>query len=158
GVLAGAGDIVSQIGIEKRDYKDYDQIRTARFMFIGYFVTGPSLNLWYKILERVVIESHPLKNMAKKVFLDQIVFAPFTTALFFVFNGLLERIPFDKIQSKLQKVWWSTLMTNYKIWPAVQMFNFYFVPLGLRLPFVCTIGLGWNSYLSYQNQKGSICN
>ncbi|EPZ34341.1 hypothetical protein O9G_000528 [Rozella allomycis CSF55] len=83
GVLAGAGDIVSQIGIEKRDYKDYDQIRTARFMFIG-----------------VVIESHPLKSidMAKKVFLDQIVYAPFTTGLFFVFNGLLERIPFDKIQ------------------------------------------------------------
>ncbi len=35
GVLCGSGDAIAQIAIEKRKFKDYNVIRTARFFSLG---------------------------------------------------------------------------------------------------------------------------
>jgi len=48
-----------------------------------------------------------------------------------------------------------TLVTNYKIWPAAQLCNLYFVPVRLRVLTMNMIGLGFNTYLSLMNSRGS---
>lgn len=44
-------------------------------------------------------------------------------------------------------------MANYKLWPAVQCFNFYLVPLNYQLLFLNVIAIGWTAFLSNANQK-----
>jgi len=44
---------------------------------------------------------------------------------------------------------WPTLINGYKLWPMVQLVNFYFVPLNHRLLVVNSVALGWNAYLAY---------
>ncbi|XP_075923338.1 mitochondrial inner membrane protein Mpv17 isoform X3 [Petromyzon marinus] len=46
-----------------------------------------------------------------------------------------------------------TLMANYYIWPAVQIANFYFIPLQHRLAVVQCVALIWNVYLSWKSNK-----
>ncbi|ORX47981.1 hypothetical protein DM01DRAFT_265966, partial [Hesseltinella vesiculosa] len=41
------------------------------------------------------------------------------------------------------------------LWPAVQLANFYFVPLQHRLLITNIVALGWNSYLLWVNQRSS---
>jgi protein Mpv17 len=42
---------------------------------------------------------------------------------------------------------------NYTIWPIVQFINFRFLPLRYRVPFVSSVGVLWNAYLSLLNSK-----
>jgi protein Mpv17 len=53
----------------------------------------------------------------------------------------------------MQKGYTHTLINNYKLWPAVQLINFYSVPLYYQTAFVNVIGVGWNAYLSLENTR-----
>lgn len=41
------------------------------------------------------------------------------------------------------------LISGYLLWPAAQLFNFYFVPLKFRVNYTNMISLIWNSYVGY---------
>ncbi|KAM7117885.1 mitochondrial inner membrane protein Mpv17 isoform 2-T2 [Ciconia maguari] len=45
------------------------------------------------------------------------------------------------------------LLTNYCIWPPVQIANFYFVPLKHRLAIVQCVAIVWNCYLSWKANR-----
>ncbi|XP_078602982.1 mitochondrial inner membrane protein Mpv17-like isoform X1 [Branchiostoma floridae x Branchiostoma japonicum] len=67
------------------------------------------------------------------MFLDQALMAPFFLGAFYPVVGLSRWDSWEDIKQLVKKEYLSTLVNNYKLWPAVQLANFYFVPLNLRL-------------------------
>lgn len=111
--------------------------------------------LWYRFLARNVSLSTPLQTLLARVALDQGVFAPVFLGVFFTYNGYMEGSTFDEIKVRLRTGYPSALAGNYMLWPAVQFFNFKFVPLNYQALTVNTVALGWNSFLSVQNKKSA---
>ncbi|CCG80652.1 Protein sym-1 [Taphrina deformans PYCC 5710] len=128
GILFGTGDVLAQQGVEQRGF-NHDLVRTSRMAFFGAAMAGPVFVGWYKVLERYVNLSTTNKTLLARVALDQGAFAPVNIAFFFTGQGLLEGKSFGQIGDKLHEHWGTTLVANWKLWPAVQLLNFKFVPL-----------------------------
>ncbi|KAG0043031.1 Protein required for ethanol metabolism [Gryganskiella cystojenkinii] len=121
----------------------------------GTCFAGPVLHHWYKFLDKNIRLSSPGKSLLGRVAVDQFMFAPCFIASFFVGQGLLAGQDLKTIQGRLEKGYPGALKSNYMVWPAVQLLNFWFVPLQHRLMVVNTFALGWNTYLSHVNQTSS---
>lgn len=73
---------------------------------------------------------------------DQLFFAPIGLGVYFLATSkLLEKVDNGRGYRK-------ALMANYAIWPWLQLINFSFIPLQLRIPFIGFASIGWNAYLS----------
>ncbi|MBM6385839.1 MAG: Mpv17/PMP22 family protein [Paenibacillus sp.] len=86
----------------------------------------------------------------KRMLTDQLLFAPAGLVVFFTAMGLAEG-GWENVKEKFQDAYMPALIANYKVWPAVQFINFKFMPLQYRLPFVSSLGIVWNAYLSWLN-------
>ena len=49
---------------------------------------------------------------------------------------------------------YDVIISNWKIWPAVQLINLGLLPPMYRLPVVNIVATFWNLYISWMNQKG----
>lgn len=127
GILFGTGDVLAQQGVERRGL-NHDLLRTGRMTFFGAAMAGPVLVGWYRFLERYVNLSTTNKTLLARVAVDQGAFAPVNIVFFFAGQGLLEGKSFGQIGEKLYDKWGTTLVANWKVWPAVQLLNFKFVP------------------------------
>ncbi|KAF8950934.1 Protein required for ethanol metabolism [Haplosporangium bisporale] len=162
GVLFGTGDIIAQFLIESKPSKgkdaavpvtgSWDVARTGRMAIFGAGFAGPVLHHWYKFLDRKIQLSTPFRSLLGRVAVDQLCFAPCFIASFFVGQGFLAGANKQTIQARLEKGYPGALKSNYMVWPAVQLLNFWCVPLQHRLMVVNTFALGWNTYLSHVNQ------
>lgn len=150
GVLFGLGDVLAQQGVERRGLQ-HDYLRTGRMVFFGSAMAGPVLVGWYRFMDRYINFASPTKTLLARVAMDQLAFAPVNLAYFFYAQGLLEGKKQEAITSKLSAAWFPTLIANWKVWPAVQLVNFRFVPVEHRLLVVNLVALGWNCVLSAVN-------
>ncbi|BFZ53043.1 Protein required for ethanol metabolism [Savitreella phatthalungensis] len=150
GILFGAGDVLAQQAVERKGLQ-HDLLRTGRMTFFGTAIAGPILVGWYRVLDRHVNLSSPTKTLLARVAADQLAFAPVNIAVFFSAQGVLEGKSPSEISNKLSTAWAPTLVANWKLWPAVQLVNFKFVPLEHRLLVVNLVALGWNCVLSAIN-------
>lgn len=142
-------DLLVQQVIERRGIKQHDFKRTLLQSLLGFCYVGPSLTLWYRTVDGL-FKGTPAIAVLKKVAADQLLFAPPFIASFFVVNGLLMGVSFAHIKERLSKHYVSTVITNYKIWPAVQLCNFYLVPLYYRVLVAQLVAVYWNTYLIWK--------
>uniref|UniRef100_A0A3B3T5L2 Mitochondrial inner membrane protein Mpv17 n=1 Tax=Paramormyrops kingsleyae TaxID=1676925 RepID=A0A3B3T5L2_9TELE len=141
GSLVGVGDVISQQLIERRGLTNHSLTRTAKMMSIGFVFVGPVVGGWYKVLDKLVTGTG--KSVAlKKMLFDQVAFAPCFLGTFLGISGVLNGLTVEENITKLRR-----------LWPAVQMANFYFVPLNHRLAVVQIVAIAWNSYLSWKANK-----
>ncbi|KAK6019334.1 Mpv17 / PMP22 family protein [Ostertagia ostertagi] len=80
-------------------------------------------------------------------------FAPFFNGVILFNLRLLEGLGIEKSWNKMKEDWWTIYSNSLKVWPAVQLANFYLVPLNMRVIVVQLVALFWNTYLSYKTQK-----
>ncbi|XP_071857814.1 mitochondrial inner membrane protein MPV17 [Bombus fervidus] len=153
GTLMALGDQIAQNLVERRKIKDLDFIRTAQFGCIGLFLTGPVTRTWYGILDKYIGSKGGIVVL-KKVSCDQLFFAPVFLIVLLSTIGILQGNDLEQLKEKLYNEYPDILKNNYKIWPMVQLFNFYFVPLHHQVLVVQSIALLWNTYISYRTSSG----
>ncbi|KHJ46005.1 Mpv17 / PMP22 family protein [Trichuris suis] len=128
GFMMISGDLISQIAVERRrSLNEIEVERAARFLFIGTFYVGPSLWAWFTFLERR-FPGTTIGVAVKRMMLDQLVFAPVSYLGFLALIGFLKSMDSDGVREKVENEFWPVYLANLKVWPAVQLFNFYIIP------------------------------
>ncbi|KAF7269955.1 hypothetical protein GWI33_017045 [Rhynchophorus ferrugineus] len=149
------GDIIAQLVIEKKKISESDLLRSAKFGFLGTCFVGPTLTVWYRLLARRFGTAATSSAALKKMSFDQLVFAPSFLVIFIANVNLLNGKNVDEIKNELFEKYPDIVVNNWKVWPAVQLVNFYFVPLHYQVLLVQSVALFWNTYLSWKTQKQS---
>nr|XP_048702111.1 protein Mpv17 isoform X2 [Caretta caretta] len=99
---------------------------------------GPVVGGWYQLLDRLIPGNTRMVAL-KKMVLDQAGFAPCFLGCFLAIAGALNGLSTEESWAKVRR-----------LWPAVQIANFYFIPLNHRLAVVQVVAVIWNSYLSWK--------
>lgn len=149
GFLMAAGDAIAQL--LSKDC-EHDFRRTARFAVVGLAIAGPVMTVWYRALDRTIVGTKG--SMAvRKTLLDQVFFLPVYLVGFVWIMGVLRRDPTNDIVEKLKRDLWSMLVASYSVWPAVQLANFYVLPLRHRVLAINFVCLFWNAYVAWKAEE-----
>ncbi|CAH1779795.1 unnamed protein product [Owenia fusiformis] len=149
-VVWTAADISQQEFISK--VKEYDKFKTLRSATVGGFVIAPILFTWLRIAEWLVPGTQ-LKNVLKKIVLEQSLFGPVVISSFYAASGVLEGKTYPEIREEWRDKFIPTWKTGAQFWPFMQLINFTFVPLHRRIYFVCAASFMWSNYLCYMKVK-----
>lgn len=155
-VIAATGDLFAQGIIEPAKLGRspeghwWDPSRTARFLFLGSILVGPTLHFWFGFLARRY-PSISTATLLKRVATDQFVFAPFFVSTFVASLWTLEGRDYtlDEFSSTMPGI----IVTNWSVWLPAQWINFRFVPIQFQVLASNFVALAWNSYLSYKTCK-----
>ncbi|CAM4643748.1 unnamed protein product [Lepidochelys kempii] len=128
GSLVGVGDVISQQLVERRGLSGHSSRRTLKMMAIGFCFVGPVVGGWYQLLDRLIPGNTRMVAL-KKMVLDQAGFAPCFLGCFLAIAGALNGLSTEESWAKVRRDYPDALLTNYYLWPAVQIANFYFIPL-----------------------------
>lgn len=68
----------------------------------------------------------------QKVLIDQATFNPSIHMMAIIVLGLMSQESFKEIKTNIEDKYVDIMKNSYKVWPAVQMVNFYMIPLNYR--------------------------
>ncbi|KAJ5578370.1 uncharacterized protein N7459_007334 [Penicillium hispanicum] len=132
----------------------YDPWRTVRHLIVGGGSSIPTYN-WFMFLHKNFNYSSKLLSILTKVTVQQIVFTPIFNTYFFSVHSLLGGATFEETWERLKKALPVSISNSVKLWPAVTAFSFMYVPAQFRNVFAGVIAVGWQTYLSWLNQKAA---
>eukprot|EP00891_Asterochloris_glomerata_P008929 jgi/Astpho2/8929/Aster-02611 len=143
------GFIIGDILAQQISGTSFNPVRCLRLGAYGLFLDGPIGHQWYRLLDATVYPKDPqgTKAVLTKTALDQLVWAPVMTCIFFAVLKTLEGHPeliLQTIQDKLVR----TVVANYILWPAAHLVNFRFVPSEQRILFNNCVSIVWTVFLS----------
>jgi len=150
GALMATGDVIAQTVIDKKSFNAIEWTRVGRFAFIGATLIAPSIRVWYLSLERMTGSAITIKATVSKLALDQVCFAPIFQIPVLTYIGILQGHKLTDIKTKVENEWADIVLTGWKIWPAAQVINFYFVPFLIRPLFAACVALIWNTFLAWK--------
>lgn len=149
GFLMAAGDAIAQLLAKDCEY---DFRRTARFAFMGLAIAGPTMTVWYRALDRTILGTK-WSMAVRKTLLDQLFFLPVYLVGFVSIMGVLRQDTTNDIVEKLKRDFRPMLVTSYCVWPAVQLANFYVLPLRHRVLAINFVCLFWNAYVAWKAEE-----
>jgi predicted amino acid-binding ACT domain protein len=165
GCKTSFSDLLVQKVIERRENVDWR--RNAAFASFGFFyLGGVQYTLYVTVFGRVFpnaarFAAKPLAqkltdvkgmvHLCAQTFLDQCIHHPLM--YFPVFYMTKEVVMQDspdvmKVLREYRKNMKEDLLALWKIWVPATMFNFAFMPMHLRIPFVAGVSLLWTCVLS----------
>ncbi|XP_064538833.1 mpv17-like protein [Drosophila montana] len=148
-LIMGAGDMIAQMAVEKRDFKDWNAGRTARFSALGLVLVGPSLRKWYGALDTMVVkEQSTVQRGIKKMLIDQGCFAPPFTLLLSYLVPYINGEKHETIVKRIKENYFTIMKGSFMVWPLAQTINFTLVPVQYQVIYVQVIALFWNCFLS----------
>ncbi|KAG0425282.1 hypothetical protein HPB47_027537 [Ixodes persulcatus] len=148
GLIMMSGDIISQKFIERSQF--FDTQRAARFFLMGILYRGPVWYVWFRLLDRRFGAGNAPRTVIKKLLSDQILFRPTSLFCFLGLLSVLHRRPWVDVKKTIWADYVSVLKTGYMFWPVVQLINYGWVPCHFRLIYFSSLGVVWNTYLSWK--------
>ncbi|CAF0810373.1 unnamed protein product [Adineta ricciae] len=147
GTTMGLGNVISQTAIEKRTLKTIDWARVSRFAAFGYLFSGPFLRYWYYGLDKYFAGAKlkPVKMMIT----DQIIAAPLLNSVILLYLPLSSGKSMIEAKKRFHEDFPTVMKANYLAWPAIQLTNFYFIPIQHRVLFVNICSLVWSTFLAF---------
>lgn len=94
-------------------------------------------------------------SLGTKVVVNQIVFTPVFSSYFFGMQSLLSGDSFLDAWERIKRTVPTSFINSCKLWPAVTAFNFTYVLPQYRALFAGIVAVGWQSYLSWLNQRAA---
>ncbi|CAL5871652.1 uncharacterized protein PFLUO_LOCUS5905 [Penicillium psychrofluorescens] len=132
----------------------YDPWRTVRHLIVGTGSSIPSYN-WFWFLHNHFNYPSKFLSILTKVVVQQICFTPIFNTYFFSMHSLLAGATLEETWERLRKALPVSITNSVKLWPAVTAFSFMYVPPQFRNVFSGCIAVGWQTYLSWLNQKAA---
>ncbi|ODM18665.1 hypothetical protein SI65_05282 [Aspergillus cristatus] len=132
----------------------YDPWRTMRHLTVGVGSSIPSYN-WFMFLHNNFNFPSKFLSILTKVCVQQAVFTPVFNTYFFSVHSLLSGASLEDTWERLKKALPVSVTNSVKLWPAVTAFSFMYVPPQFRNVFSGIIAVGWQTYLSWLNQKAA---
>lgn len=107
------GDLLAQKFLGDKE-ADLDYGRLARMATFGLLLHGPTGHYFYGALDRLIVGTGPLQ-VAAKVAVDQLCWAPIFTVMFFTYLGAVERKKVKDIKEKIQNDTWDGVTASWKV-------------------------------------------
>jgi protein Mpv17 len=144
------GDALAQHFSRSADNPDwrYDFQRTARLCLfnagMGWFG-----HYYYAALDKRVGFATPksLPTVISKVAIDQLIFAPLVTLVFYAYKCTAEGRPREYFHELDQKLW-PTIKAGWSLWPAAHSINFALVPTQHRILYANVVSIAGTFLLS----------
>jgi len=136
----------------------YDPLRALRTVTIGGISSIPSYHFFYFLANNFNYFSSHIPNLALKVLINQLTFAPLFNAYFFGMQSLLSLewpqpdAAWRRIRDTVPQSW----LKSCQFWPFVTAFSFTFVPIQHRSIFAGFMAIWWQTYLGIVNQRAVV--
>ena len=140
------GDLICQYMLEGATRPNAKRVQAVSTY--GALVTYAEGHLWLGFLERAVGTSMSLRSSFVKTLLDQGLFAPLETSGFIAWTHYVEGHQ-TSLKEKLNADLPAALCCSYFFWGPICMLEFLFVPYPLRVLYISTMSVAWDTYLSY---------
>ncbi|PGH37103.1 hypothetical protein GX50_00086 [[Emmonsia] crescens] len=148
----GANDEEETEGIMAR----YDPLRTVRHLTVGAVAAVPGYRWFMYLHNNFNFPSKPrLLSILTKVAINQACFTPIFNTYFFSMQSLLAGTSLTETWERLKLALPTSIVNSAKLWPAVTAFMFMYVDPQFRSIFAGAIAVGWQTYLSWLNQKAA---
>ncbi|EEH08602.1 conserved hypothetical protein [Histoplasma capsulatum G186AR] len=148
----GMGDEVEKEGVMAR----YDPLRTVRHMTVGALAAVPGYKWFMYLHNNFNFRSKPrFVSIITKVAINQVCFTPIFNTYFFCMQSLLAGTSLTETWERLKLALPTSIVNSAKLWPAVTAFMFMYVDPQFRNIFAGAIAVGWQTYLSWLNQKAA---
>jgi len=115
---------------------------------IGIGLMGVAGGKWYALIDKK-LPGTDMRTIAKKVCLDQFVFAPPFYFSFYFGMSLLEGHSLQHTYEHVKKKFLPTYAVDLLFWPAAQAVNFRFVTPPNRVLYISSLCIFWNAFLSH---------
>ena len=151
GIVSGCGDVLGQYIVAKKHNnknKEWDTLRTGRFILLGFAMVAPICHVWYGSL-MTRFPGNATTAIAKRVFLDQAFFAPLFLPMWLLNLWMLEGRSHEYVLENMQAQVPKTVVANWFIWVPAQIVNLGYVPPKFQVLFSNVVAVVWNTYLSY---------
>jgi protein Mpv17 len=157
-IIYFCGDLSSQ-AIQRDPAPDatfkWDPKRALRAVIIGGISSIPSYRYFIFLSSHFNYFKTHVANLALKVVLNQLTFAPMFNTYFFGMQSLLAlEMPqpaaaWQRVKDTVPQSW----LMSCRFWPFVTAFSFSFVPMQHRSVFAGVMAIFWQTYLGILNQR-----
>ncbi|EEQ84221.1 hypothetical protein RJZ56_003270 [Blastomyces dermatitidis] len=152
----GKGGANDEVEREEGMMARYDPLRTVRHLTVGGLAAVPGYKWFMFLHNNFNFPSKPrIFSIFIKVAINQTCFTPIFNTYFFSMQSLLAGTSLTETWERLKLALPTSIMNSAKLWPAVTAFMFMYVDPQFRSIFAGAIAVGWQTYLSWLNQKAA---
>ncbi|KAH8355768.1 hypothetical protein KR200_000930, partial [Drosophila serrata] len=150
GLLMVVGDVIAQEYEYRRGLRKLDRYDTDRMyrMFVAGALQGPLHHFVYNWMDRIM-PARTMKNIVKKILIDQLFMSPACILIFFYSICYLEGQTLEDSNEELISKFPYVYMLDWMTWPAAQYINFRYLETKYRVSFVNICTAVYNVLMSY---------